>query len=250
MSTASAFGKFGCTAASAASIVSLSIISTAAGMMPAAMISDTAAPAASVESNAARIVLHRLRHAQDAQRHLRDDRERAFRSDERAEQIEAGRVERRPAEVHHLAVRQHRLDAEHVMNREPVLQAVRAAGVLGHVAADRADQLARRIGRVVVAVRRDASRDIEVDHARLDGDALVRDVDVDDAVEPRQPDQHAVRAAAARRRTSPVPWPRATNGIFCAWHSRTICCTSSAVVGQHDAARRGAAAARGRPIRR
>jgi len=42
----SAGGKFGWTAASAARIASASIISTAAGMMPAAMISDTAVPAA------------------------------------------------------------------------------------------------------------------------------------------------------------------------------------------------------------
>ena len=46
ISTVSAGGKFGCTAASAALIASASIISTAAGMMPAAMISDTAVPAA------------------------------------------------------------------------------------------------------------------------------------------------------------------------------------------------------------
>jgi hypothetical protein len=46
----SAGGKSGCTAASAALIASASIISTAAGMMPAAMISDTAVPAALIVS--------------------------------------------------------------------------------------------------------------------------------------------------------------------------------------------------------
>ena len=70
-----------------------------------------------------------------------------------AEQVEPGRVDQRAAEVHHLAVGQHRLDAEHVMHGEAVLEAVRAAGVLGDVAADRADLLARRIRRVVVAER-------------------------------------------------------------------------------------------------
>ena len=100
------------------------------------------------------------------------------------------------------------------MHGEAVLQAVRAAGILGDVAANRADQLARRIGRVVVAVRRDAARDVEVDDARLDGDALVRDVDVEDAVQPRQHDQDAV-GQGQRAPDRPVPWPRATNGTAC-----------------------------------
>src|SRR5438552_9054781 len=30
---------------------------------------------------------------------------------------------------------------------------------------------------------------------------------------------------------SPVPWPRATNGTLCWWHSRTICWTSAALEG-------------------
>ena len=119
--------------------------------------------------------LDRFGDAQNAQRHLRDDRQRAFRSNEHAQQIEARRIQRGPAEMHHLAVRQHGFDAEHVMDREPVFQAMRAARVLRDVAADRADQLARRIGRVVVAVRRDAPGDVEVDDAGLDGDALVRE---------------------------------------------------------------------------
>jgi hypothetical protein len=40
-----------------------------------------------------------------------------------------------------------------VVHREAVLQAVRAAGVLGDVAADRAHLLTRGIGRVVIAER-------------------------------------------------------------------------------------------------
>ena len=46
-------------------------------------------------------------------------------------------------------------DGEDVVDGEAVLEAVRAAGVLGDVAADRADLLARRIGGVVVARGRD-----------------------------------------------------------------------------------------------
>ena len=50
------FGYPHCTAASAASIASASIISIAAGMTPAPMIAETACPAVSVSSNAARSV--------------------------------------------------------------------------------------------------------------------------------------------------------------------------------------------------
>ena len=48
----------------------------------------------------------------------------------------------------HVAVGVDRAHREHVVGGEPVLEAVHAAGVLGDVAADRADRLARGIGRV------------------------------------------------------------------------------------------------------
>ena len=193
MSTASVFGKFGCTAASAASIVRRSIISTAAGTMPSR--DDRGHRFA---GRVDRLEAGEQRHARLSGRRsirtsrLGDDRQRAFGADEHAEQIEPGRVERGAAEVHELAVGQHRLDAEHVVDGEAVLQAVRAAGVLGDVAANRADDLARRVGRVVAAERRDPPRDLEVGDARLDDDPQVGDVDVEDAVEPRQADEHAV----------------------------------------------------------
>ena len=202
ISTASASGKFGMHRGfGGAGSPAQSIISTAAGMMPAPMMSDTAPPPASIVSNAGEQRLHRFGPAQDPHRHLRDDRERAFRSDEQPEQIRAGRVDQRAAEVHDLPVGQHGLDAEHVVHGEAVLEAVRAAGVLGDVAADRADLLARGIGRVVVAERRDLPRDLEVGHAGLDRDALVRDVDVEDAIEARQRDDDAAghRQRAARQ---------------------------------------------------
>ena len=72
-----------------------------------------------------------------------------------AEQVGPGRVEPLAAEVDELAVGQHDLERRHVGHREPVLEAVGAARVLGHVAADRADLLARRIGSVVEAGRVD-----------------------------------------------------------------------------------------------
>ena len=68
ISTVSAGGKPGCTAASAAWIASASIISIAAGMIPAPMISETAAPPASIVAKAASSVCTDLGLAQDADR--------------------------------------------------------------------------------------------------------------------------------------------------------------------------------------
>ena len=67
------------------------------------------------------------------------------------------------------------------MDGEAVLETVRAAGVLGNVAADRADLLARRVGRVEESVRGHRLGDREVRDARLDGDAGTVEVDVEDA---------------------------------------------------------------------
>ena len=63
-----------------------------------------------------------------------------------------------------------------------VLQAVRAAGVLGHVAADRADLLARWIGRIEVAVGGHSLRHLKIRHAGLHDDPLGVEIDVEHAV--------------------------------------------------------------------
>ena len=130
---------------------SASIISIAAGRIPAAITCETASPAASVVANAASSVRTVSGDAQDAHGDPHGDPERALGADERAEQVGARVVAR---ERHELAVRQHDVGREDVVDGEAVLQAVRAAGVLGDVAADRADLLARRVGRVEEAVRR------------------------------------------------------------------------------------------------
>ena len=187
------------------------------------MIAETASPAASIDAKPASSVVDFLGPPQQPHRRLRDDRQRAFRADEDAEQIEARRIEHGAAEVHDLAVRQHGLDAQHVVDREAVLQAVRAAGVLGDVAADRADDLARRVGRVVAAERRDVLRDRQIRDARLDHGPQVGDVDLEDPVHPRQPDHDAVgdrqRAAgeagavAARDERHAVPAAEPDDGL-------------------------------------
>jgi hypothetical protein len=95
--------------------------------------------------------------------------------------------------------------AEDVGGGEPVLEAVRAAGVLGDVAADGADLLAARVRRVVVTLGRRGPGDVEVDDAGLDDRPLVLPADLPDGPHPRQHDQHAV---LARQRTARQPGAR------------------------------------------
>jgi len=47
--------------------------------------------------------------------------------------------------------------------RKAVLQAMRAAGIFRDVSADAADRLRRRIGRVEIFLRRDATGDVEIE---------------------------------------------------------------------------------------
>ena len=103
---------------------------------------------------------------------------------------------------------QHRFDRQDVMDGEAVLQTMRAAGILGDVAADRAHLLTRWVGRVVVAVRRDLPGDLEIRDAGLHGHAAIGNVDVEHAIEPGEADDNAAwnrqrstrepRAVAAR----------------------------------------------------
>ena len=149
---------------------------------------------------------HGLRRAGQPDRHLGGDAEGALRPDEGAEQVVARRVRRPAAEPHHVALRRDQLEPGDVVGGEAVLQAVRAAGVLRDVAADRADLLARRVGRVVVAVRRRRLAHLQVDDAGVEDRALVGRVDLADGAHLRQHDQHAV---GVRQRAAGQPGARA-----------------------------------------
>ena len=196
-------GKPAPTAFSAAWIVRLSIISIAPGMTPPETISDTASPACDVVSKNATIVLIASGTGITRRVIARADAERALRADERPEQVIAGVVELLAAERDDLAVGEHDLQARDVVRREAVLEAVRAAGVLGDVAADRADDLRRRVGRVEVR-RPDGGGDLDVRDAGLHDDALVGQVDLEQRAHPRQRDQDPVldRQRAARQARS------------------------------------------------
>jgi hypothetical protein len=68
-----------------------------------------------------------LRFAQDTYGDLRHDSERPLGTDDQAEKIGTGCIRSLAADLHEIAVRQDQVDREHVMNREAVLQTVRAA---------------------------------------------------------------------------------------------------------------------------
>ena len=75
---------------------------------------------------------------------------------------------------------------------DAVLEAVRTAGVLGDVAADRAGRLARGVGHVVEPERRHRLGEPRVDHARLHHRAAAGRIDLEDPVHPGEGDEHRV----------------------------------------------------------
>src|SRR5262249_18458772 len=117
--------------------------------------------------------LHALWFAQNSDDYLRRDPERAFGTNQETNQVGTGRIDHRTADVHQFSIGQDEVERQDVVHGEPVFQAVRTAGILGDVSADRAYLLTRRIWCVVVPVRRNGSRDIEVRDARFDGDPAV-----------------------------------------------------------------------------
>ena len=90
------------------------------------------------------------------------------------------------------AVGKHDLELDDVVGGDAVLEAVRPAGVLRDVAAHGARRLARGIGHVVEAVRRDRLGEPRVDHAGLDHGAPAHRVHPEDAVHPGERDEHRV----------------------------------------------------------
>ena len=91
-----------------------------------------------------------------------------------------------PPETDNLAVGEHDLEAGHVVRRNAVGERVRAAGVLGDVAAQGARLLAGRIRDEMQSVRRGGGGEMQIDHAGLHDGAEVRGVDLDDAGHPRE----------------------------------------------------------------
>ena len=120
--------------------------SMATGMMPAPMMADTHWPAASLEPKPSSIG-----RAPSGERRMRTVASVTMPNwpsepDDQPHQIVAGRIEMGAADVDHLAVHQHHLEAQHVVGGDAVLEAVGAAGVHADVAGQRAGELAEGSG--------------------------------------------------------------------------------------------------------
>ena len=132
------------------------------------------------------------RFRQDADGDFGDDAEHAFGADHDAEQIIAFGIEMLAAEPDDFALDGHHFDADDVVGREAVFQAVHAARILGDVAADRAGDLARGIGRIIEAQPLHGVGDAEIGHARLRDHAAVGHIDLEDLVELAHAEKNAV----------------------------------------------------------
>ena len=124
---------------------------------------------------------------QDAHGDLGDDAQKPFGAGHQPEKVVALAVQVLAAEADDLAVDEDHLQAQEVVRRQPVFQAVHAARIGAHVAADGTGDLARRIGRVVEAPVLDGVGNAQVGDARLGDDDAVLVIDVEDPVELAKP---------------------------------------------------------------
>ena len=142
----------------------------------------------------ARMVLTDLRLAHQADDDLGDQHHGAFAAGEQAGEVVARQVGGFAAGLDHGAVGQHEFESQNVIGGDAVGQGVRSAGVFGDIAADGAGALAGGIGRVEIAAALHGERDIEIDHAGLHHDALVFQVQFQDAVHAGEGDHEAALA--------------------------------------------------------
>ena len=140
----------------------------------------------------------RLGRGHEPQRQLGHHRKRALAPAEQSPQVITGDVlHEAPAAANDLSRRQHRLDAEHVVARDAVLQRAQTARALRDVPADGRDGLAARVRREQEALRGRRLRQLDRAHARLADRDELRVADLLDLAHPRQ---HEHDAAAVRDR--------------------------------------------------
>ena len=96
------------------------------------------------------------------------------------------------AQAHDLPVHQDHFHTQHVVGGKAVFQAMHAARVFSHVAADGAGDFRRRIGRVVKAFIGNGVGDAHVGDARLHHGASVVVIDVDNFLKLAKPQRHRV----------------------------------------------------------
>ena len=80
-----------------------------------------------------------------------------------------------------------------VIRGDAVGKRMRAAGILGDIAADGASALARGIRSVEVTEWSNGQRDIQIDDARLNQREFILDVDLENAVHAGERDHHSAR---------------------------------------------------------
>ena len=136
---------------------------------------------------------------QDADGHFGDDAEQALRSGHQAEQVIALGIQVLAPDADHLAGDQRHLDAEKVVGGEAVFEAVHAARVLRHIAADGTGDLRGGIGRVIEALAFHRLGDGEIGDARLHHRGAVVIIDIEDAVELAHAQEHSI---GERQRTA------------------------------------------------
>jgi hypothetical protein len=119
---------------------------------------DTIAPGTRVENLGAR---------KELQRDFEGDAEKAFVAAEEAGPVGPQLFAGSAAKFHDLAGGEHSFEAEDVIGRHAVFEAVGAAGVEGHVAADRANRLTGRIWGVIETVGRGGGGDSKIDDSRF-----------------------------------------------------------------------------------
>ena len=129
---------------------------------------------------------------QDAHGDLGDDAQKPFRAGHQPEKVVGLAVQVLAAEADDLAADEDHLQTQEVVRRQAVFQAVHAARIGAHVAADGTGDLARRIGRVVEAPVLDGVGNAQVGDARLGDDDAVLVIDVEDPVELAEPHGDAV----------------------------------------------------------
>ncbi len=207
-------------------------------MMPCAITLATAAPADSMSPKLAMMQRASCGFGNEFHRDFGDDGQHAFTAHHHGQQIEARRVQRLRTELHRLAVRHEAANPQHVVQRQTVLEAVHAAGIFGHVAADAARDLAARVRCIVQTERRRRLADGEIAHPALhDGGAGVG-IDRQDLIElgERKNDAPRVRRGAAGQSGSrPARNDRYTQAVADLERRRHLCFR----FGKHHGHRRG-----------
>ena len=134
-----------------------------------------------------------------------DEGKRAFRTDEQAGEIITGRVTVRAAEANDFSVGKDELEGGDVIGSNSVGQSVRAAGILGDIAADGAGFPTGRVGGEVETIRLGGAGKFVIDDAGLHNGALVFHVECQDAIHAREDEHHpagAGKRAAGKSRAS------------------------------------------------